>query len=84
MTDEEVRLMLAAGLPGAEVEIGGDGHHVDVRVICAEFDGMNRVRRQQRVYAVLSEAIRSGALHAVNIRAMTPGEWAAAKQPTAV
>jgi acid stress-induced BolA-like protein IbaG/YrbA len=36
------------------------------------------VQRQQRVYAALGEVIRSGALHAVNIRALTQAEAGAA------
>ena len=42
-----------------------------------------RVQRQQRVYAALGEAIRSGALHAVNIRALTAAEAGAAAGPGA-
>ena len=78
MTEDEIRRLLLAGLPGAEVEIGGDGYHVDVSVTSAEFDGMSRVKRQQRVYAVLNDVIRSGALHAVNIKASTPQERSSA------
>jgi len=37
------------------------------------------VKRQQLVYASLGDLISSGAIHAVNIRTMTPAEAAASK-----
>ena len=63
-----------AGMPGADVAVGGDGYHIDLTVVSDAFEGLNRVRRQQLVYGVLADVIRSGALHAVNIRARTVAE----------
>jgi len=76
MGPEDIRQLVAAAMPEAEVSVGGDGYHHELKVISDVFDGMSRVRRQQLVYGHLSEAIRSGALHAVNIKAMTPAEAA--------
>jgi len=67
-----------AGMPGADVVVGGDGYHIDLTVVSDAFEGLNRVKRQQLVYGVLADAIRSGALHAVNIRALTAAEHGAA------
>lgn len=74
MTADEIRNLVLAGLPGARVAIGGDGHHVELMVVSDAFDGLSRLKRQQLVYATLDTAIRSGALHAVNIHAMTAAE----------
>ena len=63
-----------AGMPGADVAVGGDGYHIDLTVVSNAFEGLNRVKRQQLVYGVLADVIRSGALHAVNIRARTVAE----------
>lgn len=63
-----------AGMPGADVAVGGDGYHIDLTVVSDAFEGLNRVKRQQLVYGVLADVIRSGALHAVNIRALTAAE----------
>ena len=63
-----------AGMPGADVAVGGDGYHIDLTVVSDAFEGLNRVKRQQLVYGVLADVIRSGALHAVNIRARTVAE----------
>ena len=63
-----------AGMPGADVAVGGDGYHIDLTVVSDAFEGLNRVKRQQLVYGVLADVIRSGALHAVNIQARTVAE----------
>jgi len=67
-----------AGMPGADVAVGGDGYHIDLTVVSDAFEGLSRVKRQQLVYGVLADVIRSGALHAVNIQARTPAESQAA------
>ena len=74
MTEDEIRALVMAGMPGADVEVGGDGYHIDLTVVSDAFEGLNRVKRQQLVYGVLADVIRSGALHAVNIRALTAAE----------
>lgn len=74
MTADEIRNLIITGLPAAEVTIGGDGYHVDVFVVSDAFDGLSRLKRQQLVYTALDSAIRSGALHAVNIHAQTVAE----------
>ncbi|MBP6381182.1 MAG: BolA/IbaG family iron-sulfur metabolism protein [Pseudomonadales bacterium] len=78
MTEDEIRALVAAGMPGAEVAVGGDGYHIELAVVSDAFEGLSRVRRQQLVYGVLADVIRSGALHAVNIRAQTVAESQAA------
>ena len=74
MTEDEIRALVMAGMPGADVVVGGDGYHIDLKVVSDAFEGLNRVKRQQLVYGVLADVIRSGALHAVNIRALTAAE----------
>lgn len=74
MNEVEIRDLLESSLPGAEVSVGGDGYHIDITVVSDVFAGQSRVRRQQTVYGALGDAIRSGAIHAVNIKAITPAE----------
>ena len=60
---------------GAEtVELQQDGNRLAVRVVAACFVGLNRVKRQQKVYAFLNDFISDGTLHAVSIKALTPEE----------
>ena len=78
MTEQQIIDLVRAALPDAEVRVGGDGYHFELTVVSEAFAGLRAVQRQQRVYAALSESIRSGALHAVNVVAQTGAEAAAA------
>ena len=48
--------------------------HFKAVVVSAQFDGLNAVKRHQRVYAVLGELM--GQLHALALHTYTPAEWA--------
>lgn len=77
LTEQQIAALVRDAIPGARVSVGGDGYHVEVGVVSDAFAGLRPVQRQQKVYAALGEAIRSGALHAVNVRARTEAEAAA-------
>lgn len=77
MNPEDIEELLRVTLTDCEVNVSGSGSHFDINVIGEIFAGLRPVRRQQLVYAVLTEHIASGAIHAVNIRTSTPGESAA-------
>ena len=76
MNAAEVQSLIEAGLPGAQVRVSSpdDTHFEAVIVVSSAFEGVSRVRKQQLVYAAISELIRDGALHAVTIHAHTPAE----------
>jgi len=79
MTEQQIAELVRAAFPEARVSVGGDGYHVELEVVSDVFAGLRPVQRQQRVYAVLAEAIRSGAVHAVNVSALTEAEATAAR-----
>ncbi|HEY4078660.1 MAG TPA: BolA family protein [Rhizomicrobium sp.] len=67
-----------AGHAGATRDDGSQGEtHFHVRLVSASFDGLSRVERQRRVYAVLTEELR-GPVHALSLVAQTPSEAAKA------
>ena len=85
MAADEIEALIVAGIPDARVEmtdLAGDGDHWAARVTAESFRGLPRLKQQRAVYAALGEAIRSGALHAVNISALTEAE-AGAKEEVA-
>ncbi len=47
--------------------------HFQVRIVSAAFEGLSRVERQRRVYAVLADEMR-GPVHALALPTLTPGE----------
>ncbi|MBK5912863.1 BolA family protein [Rhodocyclus purpureus] len=77
MHPEQVRALIVAGLPGAEVEVKGDGQHFEALIVAVEFAGKSRVGRQQLVNGILRAHFDSGELHALSMQTLTPEEWSA-------
>ena len=77
-TADEVRGYIAAGLPCQHLDVEGDGRHFFATIVSAEFEGLVRVRRHQRVYAALGDRMREQ-IHALSMKTLTPAEWAAAQ-----
>ena len=74
-TPQEVRDYIAAGLPCQHLEVEGDGRHFFATIVSAEFEGLPRVRRHQRVYAALGDRMREQ-IHALSMKTLTPTEFA--------
>ncbi len=74
-TAAEVREFIAAGLPCQRLEVEGDGRHFFATIVSAEFEGLPRVRRHQRVYAALGDRMREQ-IHALSMKTLTPAEAA--------
>lgn len=70
-----VEALLAAQLEDCEFHVQGEGNHYDITVVGDVFEGLRPVRKQQLVYAALSDQIADGSIHAVNIRTFTPTQW---------
>ena len=74
---EKIREWLSAQLVCTQIEVDGDGQHFQAVIVSTEFEGLSRVRRQQRVNAVLKPHFDSGELHALSMQTLTPAEWSA-------
>jgi acid stress-induced BolA-like protein IbaG/YrbA len=81
-TTEQVREFIAAGLRCERVAVEGDGRHFFATVVSAEFEGLSRVRRHQRVYAALGDRMREQ-IHALSMKTLTPAEYATDPSPPA-
>lgn len=76
MQPEELKQLLQDRLAGCEVEVAGDGRHFAIRVVGDVFAGLSPVKKQQLVYAALSEEFANGSIHAVDqLVTLTPAEW---------
>ncbi len=75
-TPADVRGFIAAGLPCTQLEVEGDGRHFFATIVSAEFEGLPRVRRHQKVYAALGDRMREQ-IHALSMKTLTPAEYAA-------
>lgn len=69
-------------ITGAKATVTGDGSKFEAEVIADEFEGLAPLKRHKLVYAVLDEYIKSGAIHALTIRAFTNSEWQEKQQTT--
>jgi acid stress-induced BolA-like protein IbaG/YrbA len=77
MTAEELKTIIAAGLPCEHIALEGDGRHWYATIVSAEFEGKRLIQRHQRVYATLGAKIQNDEVHALSMKTLTPGEWAA-------
>ena len=75
-TVDDVRRFIAAGLPCTALQVEGDGRHFFATIVSAEFEGLPRVRRHQKVYAALGDRMREQ-IHALSMKTLTPAEYAA-------
>lgn len=62
-------------IPCDYVKTNGDGRHFNAIIVSQAFEGLNTLKRQQKVYVFLGEKISSGELHAFNMKTYTPEEW---------
>ncbi len=67
LTPDKIKLWLAAGLPTAQIDVTGDGHHFEAIVVCKEFEGCSMLEQHRRVYAVLGEKM-GGEIHALALK----------------
>ena len=73
---EEIRRRVAEAFPDAEISLRdmvGDRDHYEMVVVSAGFEGKSTLERHRMVYAPLKDLL-GGALHALALRTLTPGE----------
>ena len=77
MTAEELQTIIQSHLPCEHIALEGDGRHWYATIVSAEFEGKRLIQRHQRVYATLGAKIQNDEVHALSMKTLTPGEWAA-------
>lgn len=65
---EVIKDKIEDGIPGAKVEVNGDGYKYEATVISDKFEGLNTMKQHQMVYATVNELITSGELHALSLK----------------
>ena len=76
METEIVAKLIRDGMPGAQVEVSGDGSHFEAVVVSDLFAGKSLIQRQRLVMATVKPQIESGELHALSIKTFTPEQQA--------
>jgi acid stress-induced BolA-like protein IbaG/YrbA len=77
MDSATIKTLIEQGLPGARADVeGADGVHFEAVVIAEAFAGKLPLARHRLVYATLGD-LMGGAIHALSLKTLTPGEAAA-------
>lgn len=79
MTTEEIETFLKEQLSLTEVHVKSDGSHFNIIAVSDAFGDMSRVKRQQFVYAPLTDKIADGSMHAISIKTFTKAQWSKEK-----
>jgi stress-induced morphogen len=71
----EIKSMIEAALPGAEVEVvdEGGGDHLRAIVTAAQFEGLSRIDQHRLVRNAVRERFEDGSIHALSITSKEPG-----------
>ena len=75
VTPQSIEASIRNGLACDEVEVGGDGHHFEARIVSPAFRGLSRVARHRLVYAAMGDRMREE-VHALSMTTLTPEEAA--------
>lgn len=78
VTPDEVRRLLLAEFPGADIEIvdlTGTQDHYQARIVSAAFEQKTPIEQHRMVYAALGSMIH-GPIHALALKTYTPTAWA--------
>ena len=79
MDAEIIQKLIETGLPGARADVQGpDGVHFEATVVCEAFAGKLPLARHRMVYATLGD-LMGGAIHALQLKTVTPDESGAAR-----
>jgi stress-induced morphogen len=73
----ELKSMIEAALPGAEVEVvdeTGGGDHLRATVAASQFEGLSRLDQHRLVKAAVRERFDDGSIHALSVKtSIRPG-----------
>ena len=75
MTNEEVVELLKSSLSLHDVRVKSEGSDYQIIAIDDQFEDMSRVKKQQMIYAPLSDKIADGTMHAITIKTFTVSAW---------
>ena len=73
----ELKAMIEAALPGAEVEVfdeDGGGQHLRAVVSATQFEGLSRIDQHRLVKAAVKERFDDGTIHALSVKTSVPAE----------
>ncbi|MES9956307.1 MAG: BolA family protein [Sedimenticola sp.] len=74
MKEQEIIERVRELYPDAIIDVAGEDCSFELYIVSNAFKELNTLQRQKPVLALFKEEIRTGALHALTIKAKTPDE----------
>lgn len=71
----EIEKLITDALELDEIHVKFDGSQCKIIAVADFLGDLSRVKKQQTVYAPLSDFIKDGVIHAVTIKTFTTSEW---------
>ena len=65
---------LTEGIEYDKLTVEGSESKYEVKIVSDVFDKKSTIQRHKIIYALLDSYIKTGEIHALTIKAMTPGE----------
>lgn len=75
MDEGDIKAAIEAAIPGAFVQVEGDGRHFQAIVVSDVFTEKSRIQRHRVVYDALGTSFDTEALHALSIQTFTHQQW---------
>jgi stress-induced morphogen len=75
ISNDEVRLMIEASLPGAKVEVvdeTGTRDHLRATVSAPQFEGLSRIEQHKLVKKAVQTRFDDGSIHALSVKTSVP------------
>lgn len=74
MNEQQVVERIRGRYPDATIEVAGENCSFEVYVVTDAFSGVKTLERQRTVLGLFAAEIGDGRLHALTVKAKTPGE----------
>jgi len=72
METDRIKSLIEARLPGARVDVTGDGRHFEALVVSDAFEGKSLIQRHRMVMEAVKAELASEELHALSIKTLLP------------
>jgi len=65
---EMMHQQIAEAIPGADIQVTGNGGHFEIKVVSTEFEGLNTLKKQRLVYGAIKELMAgdNAPVHAID------------------
>ena len=74
INNSTIKEILSPRFKDAQIEVSGSESKFEARIISSEFDSLKTIDRHKLVYQSLDNYIKSGEIHAISLKTLTPSE----------